>query len=95
MTWFIYMLCKHPEIQDKVAKEIKEAINFKNDVTNVEVFSNVVTEEALEKMHYLHAALTETLRLFPAVPVVIISYLWILNVVIYYIYDEILSTFLC
>ncbi|XP_023762931.2 cytochrome P450 704C1 [Lactuca sativa] len=69
MTWFIYMLCKHPEIQDKVAKEIKEAINFKNDVTNVEVFSNVVTEEALEKMHYLHAALTETLRLFPAVPV--------------------------
>ncbi|CAI9278054.1 unnamed protein product [Lactuca saligna] len=69
MTWFIYMLCKHPEIQDKVAKEIKEAINFKNDVTNVEVFSNVVSEEALEKMHYLHAALTETLRLFPAVPV--------------------------
>lgn len=69
MTWLIYMLCKHPEIQDKVAKDIKEATNVKEDITNVEEFANIVSEEALEKMHYLHAALTETLRLYPAVPV--------------------------
>ncbi|KAJ9556463.1 hypothetical protein OSB04_011077 [Centaurea solstitialis] len=69
MTWFIYLLCKHPQVQQKVAKEIKEATNNKGDVTNIEEFTSSVTEEALEKMHYLHAALTETLRLFPAVPV--------------------------
>ncbi|KAI3756856.1 hypothetical protein L1987_56679 [Smallanthus sonchifolius] len=69
MTWFIYLLCKHPEIQDKVAKEKRKATNMRNDVTDVEEFASSVSEEALEKMQYLHAALTETLRLFPAVPV--------------------------
>ncbi|KVH91172.1 cytochrome P450 [Cynara cardunculus var. scolymus] len=69
MSWFIYMLCKHPQIQLKVAQEIKEATNKKEGVTDVADFAVMVTEEALEKMHYLHAALTETLRLFPAVPV--------------------------
>ena len=69
MTWFIYVICKHPDIQEKVAKEIKEAANMRN-VTNVADFANSASEQALEKMQYLHAALTETLRLFPAVPVV-------------------------
>ncbi|KAI3693318.1 hypothetical protein L6452_33153 [Arctium lappa] len=69
MSWFIFLLCKHPQVQAKVAKEIKEATNKKEDVTNVAEFAVTVTEEALEKMHYLHATLTETLRLFPAVPV--------------------------
>lgn len=69
MTWFIYLLCKHPEIQDKVAKEIKEVIKFK-DVMDFTGFVNVMTEDVLEKMHYLHATLTETLRLYPAVPLV-------------------------
>nr|GEX17471.1 cytochrome P450 704C1-like [Tanacetum cinerariifolium] len=68
MTWFIYMICKHPDIQEKVAKEIKEATNMRN-VTNGADFANSASEEALEKMQYLHAALTESLRLFPAVPV--------------------------
>uniref|UniRef100_A0A803KYY3 Cytochrome P450 704C1-like n=1 Tax=Chenopodium quinoa TaxID=63459 RepID=A0A803KYY3_CHEQI len=38
LSWFVYMLCKHQNIQENVAEE------------------------------YLHAALTETLRLYPAVP---------------------------
>ncbi|XP_023741401.1 cytochrome P450 704C1 isoform X2 [Lactuca sativa] len=68
MSWFIYLLCKHPEVQDKVAREIKEATNVKEEITNVAEFAAYVTEGALKKMQYLHAALTETIRLYPALP---------------------------
>ncbi|KAL0309163.1 UNVERIFIED_CONTAM: cytochrome [Sesamum radiatum] len=53
---------------EKVAKEIKDVTDSK-DVVNISDFATSVSEENLEKMHYLHAALTETLRLYPAVPV--------------------------
>ncbi|KAI3449145.1 hypothetical protein Pfo_005810 [Paulownia fortunei] len=68
LSWYIYMLCKHPLVQEKVAKEIEDATDSK-DVVNISEFAASLSEEALEKMHYLHAALTETLRLYPAVPV--------------------------
>lgn len=69
LSWFIYVLCKYPHVQEKVAQEIKEATAEKEDATNIKDFAANVSEEALEKMQYLHAALTETLRLYPAVPV--------------------------
>ncbi|KAF5732972.1 hypothetical protein HS088_TW17G00506 [Tripterygium wilfordii] len=68
LSWFIYMLCKNPGIQDKVAQEIKEALKVK-EVKRIEEYSAHVNEEALEKLQYLHAAITETLRLYPSVPV--------------------------
>ncbi|KAI3918108.1 hypothetical protein MKX01_041428 [Papaver californicum] len=67
LSWFLYMLCQHPDIQEKVAQETREATKAKNSIS-FEEFATMVTEEALEKMQYLHAALTETLRLYPAVP---------------------------
>ncbi|GKA66172.1 retrovirus-related pol polyprotein from transposon TNT 1-94 [Tanacetum coccineum] len=69
MCSFIYELCKHPEVQDKVAKEIREAINMNEEITNVAKFAAHVSEATLEKMQYLHAALTETIRLYLALPV--------------------------
>ncbi|KAJ9561236.1 hypothetical protein OSB04_006396 [Centaurea solstitialis] len=69
LYWFIYMLCKHPHVQDKVAKEIKEATNMNMkevDTINVAEFAARVSDEALDKMQYLHATLTETIRLYPA-----------------------------
>ncbi|KAI7737905.1 hypothetical protein M8C21_032169, partial [Ambrosia artemisiifolia] len=69
MTWFIYMLCKHPQIQDKVAKDIIQATGgMKEEITNVADFEARVNEEALEKMQYLQATLAETIRLYPALP---------------------------
>ncbi|KAI8024929.1 Cytochrome P450 704C1 [Camellia lanceoleosa] len=68
LSWFTYALCKHPEIQEKIAREIREATGIK-EVTDYAKFAASMREDVLEKMQYLHAALTETLRLYPAVPV--------------------------
>lgn len=70
LSWFFYMLCKNPGIQDKVVSEIEEHIGYQGNGTKVDNFVELITDEVLERMHYLHAALSETLRLYPAVPLV-------------------------
>nr|XP_043638168.1 cytochrome P450 704C1-like [Erigeron canadensis] len=69
MSWFIYMLCKHPEIQEKIAKEIQEATEINEKITSVADFAANVNEDIINKMQYLQAALSETIRLYPALPV--------------------------
>nr|XP_027189547.1 cytochrome P450 704C1-like isoform X2 [Cicer arietinum] len=68
LSWFLYQLCKNPHVQEKIAQEIREATKVENGSTIAELAARV-TEESMEKMQYLHAALTETLRLHPALPV--------------------------
>ncbi|KAL3571900.1 hypothetical protein D5086_025804 [Populus alba] len=68
LSWFIYMLCKNPAVQNKIAQEVREATKVK-EITDYAEFAASINEEALEKMNYLHAAISETLRLYPSVPV--------------------------
>jgi len=72
LAWFFYMACKHPRVQERVFREAGEATAGAAGETasSVDEFSRSLTDEALGKMHYLHAALTETLRLYPALPLV-------------------------
>ncbi|KAF5947625.1 hypothetical protein HYC85_013582 [Camellia sinensis] len=56
------------DLQEKIAQEVREATEAEDNISTDE-FANKLTEAALEKMWYLHVALTETLRLYPAVPV--------------------------
>ncbi|KAM5557181.1 cytochrome P450 704C1-like [Rosa sericea] len=67
LSWFFYMMCKHLDIQEKIAKEVREVTGLNSTSSADEVAANL-TEEALRKMQYLQAALTETLRLYPTVP---------------------------
>ncbi|KAG6435692.1 hypothetical protein SASPL_100567 [Salvia splendens] len=67
LSWFLYMLCKNTLIQEKIAQEVRKFCS-RNDAT-VSEFVESITDEALDEMHYLHATITETLRLYPAVPV--------------------------
>ncbi|KAL6123320.1 hypothetical protein ACLB2K_075842 [Fragaria x ananassa] len=67
LSWFFYMMCNNLDIQEKIAQEVREATGLNSTSRADEVASNL-TEEALGKMQYLHAALSETLRLYPTVP---------------------------
>ncbi|KAL9672128.1 hypothetical protein QQ045_028376 [Rhodiola kirilowii] len=72
LSWFFYMLCKYPLVQEKVLQEIRDVVGVNNyEKHDVESFIARIDESVLDKMQYLHATLSETLRLYPAVPVVI------------------------
>ncbi|XP_062001769.1 cytochrome P450 704C1-like [Rosa rugosa] len=68
LSWFIYLLCKHPSVQEKISQEVEQVTGMKK-ITNFSEFASSLSEDVLEKMQYLHAAITETLRIYPAVPV--------------------------
>lgn len=71
LSWFIYVLCRNPMIQDKISQEVEKVIGSPIiETPGVENFVESITDQALEQLHYLHATLTQTLRLYPAVPVV-------------------------
>ncbi|MED6220897.1 hypothetical protein PIB30_049221 [Stylosanthes scabra] len=64
LTWFFWLLAKHPSVEVKILEEIKEnfdAIDGKKH--------EVLGIEDVKKLVYLHGALCESLRLFPPVPV--------------------------
>lgn len=78
MTWFLYMLCENPLVQERVVEEIKQVIGDEQVRTNPEEFVEKITDGVLDQMHYLHAALSETLRLYPAVPAVSLALSYLL-----------------
>jgi cytochrome P450 len=69
LSWFLYVLCRNERIQERIEQEVRTATTGDRNV-GVHEFVACLTEDAINKMQYLHAALTETLRLYPAVPVV-------------------------
>ena len=71
LVWFLYVLCSNEAVQDRIAEEVRAAATGDRDVGAQELVA-CLTEDAIGKMQYLHAALAETLRLYPAVPIVII-----------------------
>ncbi|RCV35056.1 hypothetical protein SETIT_7G208300v2 [Setaria italica] len=70
LAWFLYVLCRNQHIQEKVAREVRTAAATGDRDVGAQEFVASLTEDAISKMQYLHAALTETLRLYPAVPIV-------------------------
>ncbi|KAK4482316.1 hypothetical protein RD792_009469 [Penstemon davidsonii] len=56
LTWFFWLIYNHPEIENEIIKEIKESTS-----------SEPVYDE-VKNMVYTHASLSETMRLYPPVP---------------------------
>uniref|UniRef100_H2YYR7 Uncharacterized protein n=1 Tax=Ciona savignyi TaxID=51511 RepID=H2YYR7_CIOSA len=55
MTWAIYALGRHPEIQQKVHEELDSVFG-------------AITNAQLQKLSYLERVIKESLRMFPSVP---------------------------
>jgi cytochrome P450 len=70
LSWFLYELCRNEAIWDRITEEVRTVTTGGRDIGAQELVV-CLTEDAIGKMHYLHAALTETLQLYPSVPVVL------------------------
>lgn len=82
LTWAIYMIMSHEQVAEKLFLELKK---FEDEVLGeihsndnqdsfddrVMRFASFLSYDSLGKLYYLHAVITETLRLYPAVPQVI------------------------
>jgi cytochrome P450 len=74
LSWFFHLLCQNPDVEKKILQEIHDVVKAnKNEGLSVEesisMFSESLTHAVVDKMQYLHAALTETLRLYPPLAV--------------------------
>ncbi|KAI9818872.1 MAG: hypothetical protein M1827_007693 [Pycnora praestabilis] len=63
MTWAVYLLCKHPEVQSRLRKEVQ------NELPSVDDSEASVTATELDRMSYLHAVCNEVLRVYSPVPI--------------------------
>ncbi|KAE9586319.1 hypothetical protein Lal_00000729 [Lupinus albus] len=62
LSWFFWILSSRPEVKKKIINEIKFVQSQSGGQT-------MFSYEELREMHYLHAAISESMRLYPPVPV--------------------------
>jgi len=64
LSWFFYLLTIHPDVEQKVLEEVDNVIATASENSN----NKNALYEAIVNAKYLHACLSETLRLYPSVP---------------------------
>lgn len=72
LSWFFWLLHQNPEVEDNIVSEICRVVSQREEgFKKEELFGNCLAfrPEEIKKMEYLHAALSEALRLYPSVPV--------------------------
>uniref|UniRef100_A0A0D9V6V2 Cytochrome P450 n=1 Tax=Leersia perrieri TaxID=77586 RepID=A0A0D9V6V2_9ORYZ len=62
LTWFFWLVSARTDVEDKIVREIR-AVRAASGGTGARTFSF----DELRGMHYLHAAITESMRLYPPV----------------------------
>ncbi|GAB4832358.1 hypothetical protein Ancab_006374 [Ancistrocladus abbreviatus] len=63
LSWFFWLLKKHPSVESKIKEELRDTMPEENTEK-----WHLFTQEEVNNLVYLHAALCETLRLYPPVP---------------------------
>ncbi|KAL0404773.1 UNVERIFIED_CONTAM: cytochrome [Sesamum radiatum] len=64
LSWFFWLLSTRPDVEERILQEL-ENIRRQNGKSIGEIYSF----DELREMHYLHAAISEAMRLYPPVPV--------------------------
>ncbi|KAL1314094.1 cytochrome P450 94B3-like [Arachis ipaensis] len=65
LSWFFWILSSRPDVKDKIIKEIETVrASSEKRVSEEAAFAY----EELKEMKYLHAAISEAMRLYPPVP---------------------------
>ncbi|XP_078150295.1 cytochrome P450 CYP94D108-like isoform X1 [Carex rostrata] len=60
LSWFFWLVLTQPDVEEKILQEIRSIRNIKS-TSSSEMFGY----DELREMHYLHAAITEAMRLYP------------------------------
>ncbi|XXG86736.1 hypothetical protein AAC387_Pa11g1570 [Persea americana] len=70
LTWFFWLIDLHPSVEERILEEICGIIGERESCKEEEGDGNVIFRpEEVKKMEYLQAAISESLRLYPSVPV--------------------------
>eukprot|EP01018_Ginkgo_biloba_P032693 Gb_28315 [translate_table: standard] len=72
LSWFFWLLHEHPHVEDRILLEINSILKRRPCFQGKKCISLsdiTFTVEELKQMHYLQAAVSEALRLYPSVPV--------------------------
>ncbi|EOA88135.1 hypothetical protein ACJQWK_01527 [Exserohilum turcicum] len=62
MSWAVYLLCRHPDVQARLRQEIRAELS--SALEN----GGQVSSTEIDRLPYLNAVLQETMRVFPPVP---------------------------
>lgn len=62
MTWTVYMLCLHPEMQDRLREEVRSRL------PSLDHAAGTVSALDIDHMPYLNAVCNESLRYYPPAP---------------------------
>lgn len=68
LTWFFWLLSSRPDVEENILSElskIRQEMGEKNNSHEIMIYSF----DELKEMHYLQAAISEAMRLYPPVPV--------------------------
>lgn len=69
LSWFFWLLLQHPHVEDKIVEEIYSILEARKQLEGNNDPVVCFSKEELKQMHYLHACLSEALRLYPPLPI--------------------------
>lgn len=75
LAWFFWILQQHPRVEENILLELKGIINRRSQPSKDENDSSPepFSVDELKEMHYLQASLSESMRLYPSVPIEILE----------------------